>query len=249
MMLKIRNLESGYDKLNVLKGISLHVNEGEIVTIIGANGAGKTTLLNTIASLVRPTSGTIHLKGRDVTSARADHIVKGGCALVPEGRQLFPAMTVKENLVLGAYTLYNKREKHNALDHLEYIYTLFPILRDRKAQLAGTLSGGEQQMVAIGRALMSGPELLLMDEPSMGLAPIIVKNIFKVVAELRREGRTILIVEQNAKAVLEIADRGYVMETGSLIMEGPAGELLDNGDVKRAYLGRDYNEFTDGSGS
>jgi len=244
-MLKIRNLESGYDKLNVIKGVSLHVNAGEIVTIIGANGAGKTTLLNTIASLVKPASGTIRLKDCDVTGAGADSIVKGGCALVPEGRQLFPAMTVRENLVLGAYTLYNKRERRKAAENLETIYSLFPVLSDRKHQLAGTLSGGEQQMVAIGRALMSGPDLLMMDEPSMGLAPIIVKNIFRVISELRDQGKTILIVEQNAKAVLEIADRGYVMETGSLIMEGPAGELLDNGDVKRAYLGRDYKEFTD----
>jgi len=244
-MLKVLNLESGYDKLKVIKGVSLHVNPGEIVTIIGANGAGKTTLLNTIVSQVKAASGSIHLKGADVTAARPDRIVKGGCALVPEGRQLFPAMTVKENLILGAYTLYGRRERQKAGEHLEYIYSLFPVLKDRKSQLAGTLSGGEQQMVAIGRALMSGPELLLMDEPSMGLAPIIVKNIFKVVSELRNQGRTILIVEQNAKAVLEIADRGYVMETGSLIMEGPAAELLDNQDVKRAYLGRDYKEFTD----
>jgi len=244
-MLKIRNLESGYDKLNVIKGVSLHVNAGEIVTIIGANGAGKTTLLNTIASLVRPTSGTIHLKGSDMTGAGADRIVKGGCALVPEGRQLFPAMTVRENLILGAYTLYNKSERSKAGDNLNTVYSLFPVLNDRKHQLAGTLSGGEQQMVAIGRALMSGPDLLMMDEPSMGLAPIIVKNIFRIIEELRNQGRTILIVEQNARAVLEIADRGYVMETGSLIMEGPAGDLLDNSDVKRAYLGRDYKEFTD----
>lgn len=244
-MLKIRNLESGYDNLNVLKGVSLHVNPGEIVTIIGANGAGKTTLLNTIASLVKPTAGRVTLKGLDVTEASSDVIVKNGCALCPEGRQLFPAMTVKENLILGAYTLYNKREGKRASEILNNIFNMFPVLKERKSQLAGTLSGGEQQMVAIGRALMSGPDLLLMDEPSMGLAPIIVKNIFRAVEELRRQGKTILIVEQNARAVLEIADRGYVMETGSLIMEGSASDLLDNNDVKRAYLGKDYNEFTD----
>ena len=244
-MLKIRNLESGYDKLKVLKGISLHVNSGEIVTIIGANGAGKTTLLNTIASIVKAADGEIKLNGRDVTGISPDRIVKNGCALVPEGRQLFPAMTVRENLILGAYTLFRKKGKKTAKENIKKIYSMFPILKDRGSQLAGTLSGGEQQMVAIGRALMTGPELLLMDEPSMGLAPIIVKNIFRVVESLRDQGKTILIVEQNARAVLEIADRGYVMETGSLVMEGKACELLDNNDVKRAYLGRDYKEFTD----
>ena len=244
-MLKIRNLEAGYDKLKVLKGISLHVKSGEIVTIIGANGAGKTTLLNTIASLVKPKGGEIKLKDIDVTNSSPDRIVKNGCALVPEGRQLYPAMTVKENLILGAYTLYRKKDKKNAAENLENIFTLFPVLKERKSQLAGTLSGGEQQMVAIGRALMSGPELLLMDEPSMGLAPLIVKDIFTIVKELRERGKTILIVEQNAKAVLEIADRGYVMETGSLIMEGSSEDLLGNNDVKRAYLGRDYKDFTD----
>ena len=244
-MLKIRNLEAGYDKLKVLKGISLHVKSGEIVTIIGANGAGKTTLLNTITSIVKTTSGEIKLKDINVTSASPDRIVKNGCALVPEGRQLYPAMTVKENLVLGAYTLYRRRDHKAAAEHLENIYGLFPVLKERRTQLAGTLSGGEQQMVAIGRALMSGPDLLLMDEPSMGLAPLIVRDIFRIIEELREKGRTILIVEQNARAVLEIADRGYVMETGSLILEGSAADLLDNNDVKRAYLGRDYKDFTD----
>jgi branched-chain amino acid transport system ATP-binding protein len=245
MMLKIRNLEAGYEKLKVLKGISLHVNPGEIISIIGANGAGKTTLLNTIASIVKPTAGEIHLKNNNIFLSNPDHIVNNGCALVPEGRQLFPTMTIKENLILGAYTLYRKKNKKIALEYLDNIYEMFPVLKERKSQLAGTLSGGEQQMVAIGRALMSGPDLLLMDEPSMGLAPIIVKNIFKVVESLRNSGKTILIVEQNAKAVLEIADRGYVMETGTLVMEGSADELLNNNDVKRAYLGKDYKEFTD----
>lgn len=244
-MLRVRNLEAGYDKLKVLKGISLHVKAGEIVTIIGANGAGKSTLLNTITSLVKPTGGEIHLKGERVDGVMEDRIVRAGCALVPEGRQLYPAMTVKENLILGAYTIYSRRTRTLVNERLEEIYDMFPKLEERKTQLAGTLSGGEQQMVAIGRALMSGPELLLMDEPSMGLAPLIVKDIFKTVENLRSNGKTILIVEQNAKAVLEIADRGYVMETGSLIMEGNASELLDNNDVKRAYLGKDYKEFTD----
>ncbi len=244
-MLKIRNLESGYDKLKVLKGVSLHVKPGEIVTIIGANGAGKTTLLNTITSIVKPTSGEIKLNGTNTTGISPDRIVKNGCALVPEGRQLFPAMTIRENLILGGYTLYKKKGKKANRENIENIYTMFPILKERETQLAGTLSGGEQQMVAIGRALMAEPDLLLMDEPSMGLAPIIVNNIFLTVKSLRDQGKTILIVEQNAKAVLEIADRGYVMETGSLVMEGKASELLNNNDVKRAYLGRDYKKFTD----
>ncbi len=244
-MLKIRNLEAGYDKLKVLKGISLHVNAGEIVTIIGANGAGKSTLLNTISSIVKPVAGSVILDGIEINNSFPDQIVKNGCVLVPEGRQLYPAMTVRENLILGAYTVYRRRDKLRAGENLKKIYSMFPVLEERKNQYAGTLSGGEQQMCAIGRALMSDPRMILMDEPSMGLAPLIVRNIFKVVEELRRQGKTILIVEQNAKAVLEIADRGYVMETGSLVMEGSAEELLDNNDVKRAYLGRDYKEFTD----
>ena len=244
-MIRIRNLESGYDQLKVLKGLSLHVGKGEIVTIIGANGAGKSTLLNTIASVVKPFSGEIFLNGGNVAGAPPDRIVREGCVLVPEGRQLFPTMTVRENLVLGAYTLYGTKNRREAAGNLERIFGMFPVLKERASQLAGTLSGGEQQMVAIGRALMSNPELIMMDEPSMGLAPIIVRDIFRTVQALRDEGKTVLIVEQNARAVLEIADRGYVMETGSFVMEGSAGELLDNPDVRRAYLGRDYKEFTD----
>ncbi|MCD6397847.1 MAG: ABC transporter ATP-binding protein [Spirochaetaceae bacterium] len=244
-MLRVRNLESGYGKLKVLKGLSLHVKKGEIVTIIGANGAGKSTLLNTLVSLVKPLNGEILLKGVNVTGSYPDLIVKKGCVLVPEGRQLYPSMTVRENLILGAYTLYRKRENKKAAENLKNVYSMFPILHERSTQMAGTLSGGEQQMVAIGRALMSEPEFLLMDEPSMGLAPLIVKDILGIVGQLRDMGKTVLIVEQNARAVLEIADRGYVMETGSLILEGSAEELLDNDDVKRAYLGRDYKNFTD----
>ena len=244
-MLRIRNLEAGYGNLRVLKGISLHVNKGEIVTIIGANGAGKSTLLNTIASLIKPFSGEILLKGVDVAGQLPDRIVKEGCVLVPEGRQLFPTMTVRENLLLGAYMLFGLKRGKEVDRYFQQIYELFPILAERKTQLAGTLSGGEQQMVAIGRGLMSGPDLILMDEPSMGLAPRIVKDIFKVVDFLRSQGKTVLIVEQNAKAVLDIADRGYVMETGSIVLEGTSEELLDNNDVRRAYLGKDYREFTD----
>lgn len=244
-MIRIRNLEAGYDKLKVLKGLSLHVKKGEIVTIIGANGAGKSTLLNTIASLIKPSSGEILLNEKNVAGQLPDRVVKEGCVLVPEGRQLFPTMSVKENLMLGAYTLFGLRKGKEVDANLNWIYDMFPILKDRRSQLAGTLSGGEQQMVAIGRGLMSGPELIMMDEPSMGLAPLIVKDIFKVVEALRDSGKTVLIVEQNAKAVLEIADRGYVMETGSFVLEGSAEELLDNNDVRRAYLGKDYRDFTD----
>ncbi len=244
-MIRIRNLESGYGKLKVLKGISLHVKPGEIVTIIGANGAGKSTLLNTIASVISPFSGEIILKGTDIAGAAPDSIVSAGCVLVPEGRQLFPTMTVRENLILGAYTLYGSKRGKEADENLEFVYKMFPVLKERRAQPAGTLSGGEQQMVAVGRALMSGPELIMMDEPSMGLAPIIVRRIFDAAAALRDEGRTILIVEQNAKAALGIADRGYVMETGSIVLEGGSEELLGNADVQRAYLGKDYKDFTD----
>lgn len=248
-MIRIRNLEAGYDKLKVLKGISLHVNHGEIVTIIGANGAGKSTLLNTIAAIVKPDSGEILLQGNNVAGMLPDRIVKDGCVLIPEGRQLFPTMTVKENLILGAYILYGQKKRKEAAGNLEKIFEMFPVLGERQTQLAGTLSGGEQQMVAIGRGLMSGPDLIMMDEPSMGLAPLIVRDIFKVVETLRDQGKTVLIVEQNAKAVLAIADRGYVMETGSIVLEGTSQELLDNSDVRRAYLGKDYKDFTDMGGT
>jgi branched-chain amino acid transport system ATP-binding protein len=244
-MLRVRNLEAGYGKLRVLKGVSLHVNPGEIVTIIGANGAGKTTLLSTVAAILPPSSGSMMMKDEEITNASPDRIVRMGCALVPEGRKLFATMTVRENLLLGAYTAFRRRERDAAMRELERVLALFPVLRERASQLAGTLSGGEQQMVAIGRALMSSPDLIMMDEPSMGLAPLIVKSMFSVIAELRDAGKTILIVEQNAKAALGIADRGYVMETGTLVLEGTAAELLDNADVRRAYLGKDYREFTD----
>ena len=211
-MLKIRNLEAGYDKLKVLKGISLHVKQGEIVTIIGANGAGKSTLLNTIASLVKTDSGEIILRDRNVAEERADYMVKNGCALVPEGRQLYPAMTVRENLILGAYTA-GRRRKRETERKLDEMFTMFPVLGDRRTQLAGTLSGGEQQMAAIGRALMSDPQLLMMDEPSMAWRRSLSRISLQQQQICVHREKTILIVEQNAKAVLEIADRGYVMET------------------------------------
>ena len=249
-MLRIRNLESGYGKLRVLKGISLHVNPGEIVTIIGANGAGKSTLLNTVSGLIKSTSGEIHYNGENVTQSRPEGIVAQGCSLVPEGRQLFWTMTVKENLLLGGYVLRGgEKDRARLTDastgQLEYVYTMFPILSEREHQLAGTLSGGEQQMLAIARSLMCRPRLIMMDEPSMGLAPLIVKNIFRVIRQLREAGRTILLVEQNAKAALKVADRGYVIETGSIVLEGTSEELLDNRDVQRAYLGKDYRKINE----
>jgi branched-chain amino acid transport system ATP-binding protein len=244
-MLRVRSIESGYGKLRVLKGISLHVNEGEIVTIIGANGAGKTTLLNTIAGLIKPVSGAIHFDGKDITDQRTERITSLGCSLVPEGRQLFSTMAVKENLLLGGYVTCRRRNRFSLTEGLQKVYELFPILRERQDQLAGTLSGGEQQMLAIARSLMSQPSLIMMDEPSMGLAPLIVRDIFRVISTLRDEGKTILLVEQNAKAALAVADRGYVMETGSVVLEGSSEELLDNRDVQRAYLGKDYKRINE----
>ncbi|NOX24794.1 MAG: ABC transporter ATP-binding protein [Deltaproteobacteria bacterium] len=234
-MLKIKNLTAAYGRVRVLKGISLHVNKGEIVCLIGANGAGKTTLLSSISGLLRPLTGEIILNGT-LIPRRADKIVALGCSLVPEGRQVFAPMTVRENLILGAYVQYRKDKK--ALAGIETVYDLFPVLRERAEQLAGTLSGGEQQMLAMGRALMAKPKLIMLDEPSTGLAPLIVKNIFKIIQRMRTAGATVLLIEQNARAALKIADRGYVIETGKIILQGPASDLLNNRDVQRAYLGR-----------
>ncbi len=242
-MLKVRNLESGYDGLRVLKGISLHVFRGEIIAIIGANGAGKTTLLNTIAGLIKPMAGSVVFQDADITRSRPEDIVSMGCALVPEGRKLFFSMTIRENLNLGAYPLYKKRQKAKINERFERIYALFPKLLERENQIAGTLSGGEQQMLAIGRALMSFPQLIMLDEPSMGLAPLVIRDILESVVRLREEGKTILVVEQNAKAILKIADRGYVMETGSIILEGTGSDLLGNRDVQRAYIGKEYKSM------
>jgi branched-chain amino acid transport system ATP-binding protein len=242
-MLKIRSLDAGYGKLRVLKGVSLHVNKGEIVGIIGANGAGKTTLLNTIAGVIRPWSGEIVFSGASLSGIPAHNVVSRGCALVPEGRQLFAPMTVEENLILGAYTMIRKHKPIKT--DIERVYGLFPILKQRGAQLAGTLSGGEQQMLAIGRALMAKPAFMMLDEPSMGLAPLVVKEILATIAALRDAGCTVLVVEQNSKAVLGIADRGYVLETGAVVLEGTAQELLNNADVQRAYLGKDYRRINE----
>ena len=244
-MLRVRNLESGYGALEVLKGVSLHVNAGEIVTIIGANGAGKSTLLNTIAGIVKARGGEVVFEDRDVSGFAPERVVRLGCSLVPEGRQLFPTLTVRDNLILGGYNLYRKRRSEEAEETLNWIFQLFPRLAERESQYAGTLSGGEQQMVAIGRSLMAKPNFIMMDEPSMGLAPLIVRDILGVVAGLKKEGKTILLVEQNARAALAIADRGYVMETGHLVLEGSSEELLDNHDVQRAYLGKDYRKINE----
>ncbi|HTF99027.1 MAG TPA: ABC transporter ATP-binding protein [Nitrospirota bacterium] len=240
-MLKIRNLDAGYGGLAVLRRISLHVKPGEIATIIGANGAGKTTLLKTVTGLLRPRSGTITFDGRDISHDSTERIVSGGCSLVPEGRQVFPAMPVKENLLLGAYVQFKRGRQDEIRDDLERVYGLFPILKQRRHQLAGTLSGGEQQMLAIARALMARPRLIMLDEPSMGLAPLVVREIFNIIVRIGREGSTVLLVEQNARSALKIASRGYVLETGRIILEGEAEDLLANRDVQRAYLGRDID--------
>ena len=240
-MLKIRNLDAGYEGLNVLRRVSIHINTGEIVTIIGANGAGKTTLLKTVAGLLRARAGEIVFGNQDISQVATDKIVFMGCSLVPEGRQVFPAMPVKENLLLGAYVRFKRGEKHEVLKYLDHVYGLFPVLKQRERQLAGTLSGGEQQMLAMGRALMSRPKLIMLDEPSMGLAPLMVKEIFSIITRIREEGNTVLLVEQNARSALKIANRGYVLETGRIILEGEAEDLLANREVQRAYLGRDIN--------
>ncbi|KAF0190214.1 MAG: amino acid/amide ABC transporter ATP-binding protein 2 HAAT [Desulfobulbaceae bacterium] len=237
-MLKIRNLESGYGKIKVLKHVSMHVDPGEIVTIIGANGAGKTTLLATISGLIKAVSGDITFQGQNICATAPEKIPALGCVMVPEGRQVFATMSVEENLILGAHVL-QKEGQRVIRELLDYQYALFPVLAQRKTQLAGTLSGGEQQMLAMGRALMSRPKMVMMDEPSTGLAPLIVKEIFQIIVRLRDEGKTVLLVEQNAKAALAIADRGYVFETGKVIVQGPADDLLNNQDVQRAYLGRE----------
>ncbi|MGC8862437.1 MAG: ABC transporter ATP-binding protein [Armatimonadota bacterium] len=244
-MLKLQSVITYYGRILALRGISLHVDPGEIVAIVGPNGAGKTTVLNTISGVVPARSGKVIFDGHDVTCYPTEKLVEMGLTQVPEGRQLFAGMTVYENLVLGAYRRSRAAKKSQLADDLERVYSVFPILRERRSQLAGTLSGGEQQMLAIGRALMSRPRMLLLDEPSMGLAPMVVKEIFKVISDLRKDGTTVLIVEQNAKAALGIAKRAYVMETGRVVMEGTASELSRNPEIQRAYLGKGYRQIMD----
>jgi len=240
-MLRIKNLQSGYGKLTVLRKVTMHVSPGEIVSIIGANGAGKTTLLKTICGLLRARDGEIFFNRRDISALSTESVVFLGCSLIPEGRQVFAPMTVQENLLLGGYVQYRRRLRDEVKKDLDRMFELFPRLKERQKQLAGTLSGGEQQMLAIARALMARPKMIMMDEPSMGLAPLVVRDIFGIVTRLRGEGNTVLLVEQNARAALAVADRGYVLETGRIILEGKAEDLLANREVQRAYLGRDLD--------
>lgn len=231
-MLKIEDLKVSYGGIEAVKGITLEVPEGQIVTLIGANGAGKSTTLRAIAGLTKPVSGHIYLQGENINSLSPDRIVPKGITLVPEGRRVFPDMSVLENLKIGAYL------RHDDLDEdLRWVYDLFPRLKERTWQAAGTLSGGEQQMLAVGRALMSRPKIIMMDEPSLGLAPLIVKGIFDIIKEINRQGVTVLLIEQNANMALKIADLGYVLETGWITLSGPGRELLRNEAVKQAYLG------------
>ena len=231
-MLKIENLKVNYGGIEAVKGISLEVPDGEIVTLIGANGAGKSTTLRTIAGLVRPAEGTITWNGEDITGKDPDAIVSRGITLVPEGRRVFPDLTVLENLKIGAYL-----RKDNLEEDIQMVYGLFPRLEERSWQAAGTLSGGEQQMLAVGRALMSRPKLMMMDEPSLGLAPLVVKDIFSIIKRVNENGVTILLIEQNANMALHTANTGYVLETGRITLTGPGEELLNNEAVKKAYLG------------
>ena len=229
--------------MQVLKGISLRVQEGEIITLIGANGAGKSTLLNTVAGLVPANEGQILFEGKEIGGLSAVKVVQRGIALVPEGRRLFAPLTVMDNLILGAYQRYSRSQRQQIQETLDLVFNLFPILKERSGQLAGTLSGGEQQMLAIGRALMSAPRLILLDECSLGLAPLVVDEILNAIQELRQTGVTALLVEQNARKALHIADRGYVIETGQIVAEGECRELLNNPEIGRAYLGKDYEEM------
>jgi len=234
MLLELRDLHVNYGNVEALHGINLSVDEGEIVTILGANGAGKSTTLNSICGLVKATKGEILLDGEPIHSVPAHNIVKMGISQSPEGRRVFSTLTVEENMDLGAFTM---KDKAKIERNREWIYDLFPRLLERRSQLAGTLSGGEQQMLAIGRALMSSPRLLLLDEPSLGLAPILVKSIFETIRKINKHGLTVILVEQNARAALKLADRGYVMEVGNIVLADDAKSLLSNPDIQSAYLG------------
>lgn len=233
-MLEVKDLEVYYGMIQAIKGISFEVNEGEIVSLIGANGAGKTTILHTVTGLLSPKKGSVIFEGKDITKVPAHKIVSLGMAHVPEGRRVFAQLSVYQNLKMGAYT---RKDKDEIEKTLETVYKRFPRLEERKNQLAGTLSGGEQQMLAMGRALMSHPRIILMDEPSMGLSPILVNEIFDIIQSVSASGTTVLLVEQNAKKALSIANRAYVLETGNIVMSGSAEELMDNDSIKKAYLG------------
>ncbi len=233
-MLKINDINVFYGNIQAIQGVSIEVNEGEIVTLIGANGAGKTTLLHTISGLLKPKTGTIEFLGNAIAGKPAQSIVKRGMSQVPEGRRVFANMTIEENLELGAFL---RKDKAGINEDFEKVYALFPRLKERIKQLAGTLSGGEQQMLAMGRALMARPKLLLLDEPSMGLSPLLVKTIFSIIKDIHSTGTTIMLVEQNANMALSIADRAYVLETGKIVLSGSAEELQASDEVKNAYLG------------
>ena len=233
-MLKVEGLHVHYGVIEAIKGIDFEVNKGEVIALIGANGAGKTTILHTVSGLIAPTSGKITFEGTDITGMPGHKIVSMGMAHVPEGRRVFQQLSVLQNLKMGAYT---RKDKKEIEETLEMLYKRFPRLAERKNQIAGTLSGGEQQMLAMGRALMSHPSIILMDEPSMGLSPIFVNEIFDIIGEVSAQGTTVLLVEQNAKKALSIADRAYVLETGNIVLSGDAGELMNNDAIKKAYLG------------
>ncbi len=233
-MLEVKDLKVNYGMIQAIKGVSFHVEQGEVIALIGANGAGKTTILHTITGLLSPKEGSVTFEGTDITKIPPHKIVSMGMAHVPEGRRVFSHLTVLQNLKMGAYT---RKDKAEMQETLEMVYERFPRLKERENQVAGTLSGGEQQMLAMGRALMSHPKIILMDEPSMGLSPIYVNEIFEIIQEVSKTGTTVLLVEQNAKKALSIADRAYVLETGNIALEGKASDLLNNDDIKKAYLG------------
>lgn len=233
-MLEVSDLHVHYGMIEAIKGIDFHVNQGEVIALIGANGAGKTTILHTVSGLLKASSGTVLFEEKNITKLRGHKIVSLGMAHVPEGRRVFAQLSVYDNLIMGAYTRNNKQEIE---DTLQVVYSRFPRLEERKKQMAGTLSGGEQQMLAMGRALMSHPSIILMDEPSMGLSPIFVNEIFDIIKEVSAAGTTVLLVEQNAKKALEIADRAYVLETGKIVLEGNAKDLMNDDGIRKAYLG------------
>lgn len=242
-MLQVSNLVSCIGRVEIIKGLSFHVREKEIVTLIGANGAGKSTLLNTIAGLIHPKQGEIRFDGRSISRLSPMQTAPRGLSLVPEGRQLFASLSVMDNLLLGSYHFYSRSAKDRVNERFAAVFDLFPLLKERGEQLAGTLSGGEQQMLAIARSLMSDPKMILLDEPSMGLAPRIVDEIFRTIDALRQQGLTVLLVEQNARMALDLADRGYVIETGLMVMEGDCRDLKQNREIERAYLGKGYQEI------
>jgi len=234
-LLRLTNIDTYYGEIHILENLDLNVREGELVSLLGGNASGKSTTLKTILGLVQPRNGAVEFRGEEVTGRTTSYRIQKGMAIVPENRRLFGPMTVLENLEMGAYLI---RDTKGRKEDFERVYTLFPLLYERRAQLAGTLSGGEQQMVAMGRALMSRPKLLLMDEPSMGLAPILVERSFEIIQQVHQSGVAMLVVEQNANMALSIADRGYVLSTGRLVLEGPAKDLLAHEDLRKAYLGR-----------